>query len=55
MRVLVVLLTLLSAGCAGDRAVEFYTKPEIDAMNAEAACKARARNLVDIARCEPRR
>lgn len=48
------LLGVLIAGCAGDRAVQFYTKPEVDAMNATAQCKAMARNLVQIARCDGR-
>lgn len=51
MRAAVLLLALLSAGCAGPRAVEFYTKPEVDALNAETACKALAKNLVQMARC----
>ena len=36
-------------------APEVYTKPETDAINAEAQCKLMARNLVQIARCEPGR
>jgi hypothetical protein len=32
-----------------------YTKPETDAINAEQQCKALARNMVQIARCEARR
>ena len=29
-----------------------YTRADVDAINAEMACKALARNLVQIARCE---
>jgi hypothetical protein len=33
----------------------FYSRGQIDAINAETACKAMARTLVQIARCEVRR
>jgi len=31
------------------------TRPELEARDAQAACKAMARNLVQIARCDVRR
>ena len=58
--VLVGMLFVLT-GCVTDRgrgptlAANYPTRSEIVAVNAEAACKALARNLVQIARCEPRR
>ena len=38
-------------GCVAPRAVEYYTKPEVDAIAARAQCRALARNLVQMARC----
>ena len=35
--------------------VRTYTRAQVDALNAEAACKALARTLVQVARCEVRR
>ena len=35
--------------------VRTYTRAQVDALNAEAACKALARTLLQIARCEVRR
>ena len=32
-----------------------YSRAQVDAINAEAQCKALARNLVQISRCEVRR
>lgn len=50
-----VLLALLLGGCVtADRQV-VYTRSEVDAINAETACKAMARNLLQVARCEVRR
>jgi len=31
--------------------VEVYTRAEIDAINAERACKEQARNMLQMARC----
>ena len=57
--VLVGMLFVLT-GCVTDQdvaylAANYPTRSEVSAVNAEAACKALARNLVQIARCEPRR
>lgn len=48
-------IALAMAGCIqyGDGGA--YTRAETDAINAEAACKAQARNLLQVARCERRR
>ena len=35
--------------------VRTYTRAEVDALNSQAACKALARTLVQIARCDVRR
>jgi hypothetical protein len=35
--------------------LRFYSRADVDAINAQAACKAQARNLVQVARCETRR
>ena len=67
----IILLTLPLAGCittedraaidaiVADNAVRgsgpFYSRGQIDAINAEAACKNMARTLVQVARCEVRR
>ena len=47
-------LLLTSTGCAYERP-DVYSRSDINAINAEAACKAQARNLLQVARCEPRR
>jgi hypothetical protein len=33
----------------------YYSRADVDAINAEIVCKQAARNLVQIARCETRR
>ena len=49
---------MLLAGCASQRIglelydPNVYTKADVDAINAEAACKAAARTPVQIARCD---
>lgn len=48
----IILLALTLGGCAGQRAAEFYTKPEVDAIAARVQCRAVARTLVQIARCD---
>ena len=54
-----VMLTILLGGCitAEDRYVfnDYYTRSQVDAINAEQQCKLLARNLVQINRCEVRR
>jgi hypothetical protein len=57
-----ILITLPLMGCVttGDREFDaimsaYYTRADIDALNAQMACKQAARNLVQIARCEVRR
>jgi type IV pilus biogenesis protein CpaD/CtpE len=55
------MLGLALSGCVTtDREVSayldrYYTRADVDAINAEAQCKLLARNLVQIARCEVRR
>lgn len=49
------IVLLLCSGCTYYRDDNAVTRAEVDASNAETACKAAARNLVQIARCEPRR
>jgi hypothetical protein len=54
----IALIVLPLAGCVTtDREVSaylerYYTRAEVEAINAEMACKQLARNLVQIARCE---
>jgi hypothetical protein len=57
MRLLVLgMLALSLGGClATTREPLTYTQAEINAINAETACKALARNLVQVARCDVRR
>ena len=59
--VVLALLTLTLSGCVTtDREVtayldNYYSRADVDAINAEMACKQLARNLVQIARCQARR
>jgi hypothetical protein len=59
MKVLALALTLALAGCITDQDARvldgYYNRADIDAINAEVQCKAMARTLVQIARCEVRR
>lgn len=62
MRGLVVMMVwvlLLMGGCTyygrEDAATATVTRGDLDAAAAETACKAAARNLVQMARCEPPR
>lgn len=54
-------LVLLLGGCTiTDRidrplALDVYSRADVDAITAVAACKSAARTLVQIARCEVRR
>jgi hypothetical protein len=56
-----IVLGMLSVlgGCitAEDRVVfnDYYTRSQVDALNAEQQCKLLARNLVQVARCDVRR
>ena len=50
-----ILLALLLGGCVTADPVRVYTRAEVDAINAEAACKTLARSLLQVARCEVRR
>jgi len=56
MRVLVLgMLGLLLTGCTvTDREALYYTRADIDALNARSECRLLARNLVQIARCDGR-
>jgi hypothetical protein len=57
----IVLLALPLAGCVTtDREVSaylerYYTRADVDAINAEMACRQLARNLVQVSRCAVRR
>ena len=57
MRVLVILGMLLAlGGCVTDQDVawmasNFYTRADVDAINAEIACRNLARNLLQVERC----
>ena len=49
---------LLLGGCTltdREAVLDIYSRGDIDAINATAACKAAARTLVQIARCDVRR
>ena len=51
-----VIIVFSLTGCAVyDRAPvdDFYTKADVDAINAENLCRNQARNLVQIAKCNP--
>jgi hypothetical protein len=57
MRIIIMLLLL--GGCTYNVPVttpitDGISRQEVDAINAEAACKRMARNLVEISRCEVR-
>jgi hypothetical protein len=60
-RLLCLGMILALSGCVTtDREVSaylerYYTRAEVDAIDAEMACKQLARNLVQIARCQVRR
>ena len=56
MKALAIVLPLLIGGCTiTDKidvpALDVYTRSDIDAITAQAACKQMARTLVQIARC----
>jgi hypothetical protein len=54
------MLVLPLGGCLTDREAmilqtQYYSRADVDALNAEAECKRLARNLVQVARCSNRR
>jgi hypothetical protein len=54
------LLAMTLTGCITDREFavlesSYYTRADIDAINAAAQCKTLARNLLQAARCDVRR
>jgi len=63
----VVLLTLLLSGCSWGggwwsgrdevtvRPPDLYTRPEVDAINAETQCRQLARTMLEAQRCGVRR
>lgn len=51
MRLTLIFVLSLLAGCVGERAMQVYSKPEVDAIAARTQCRAQARTLVQIARC----
>jgi hypothetical protein len=63
MKAIVILLPLLLTGCITDQDANYldryfsgyYSRADVDALNAQVACKQLARTLVQISRCEVRR
>jgi|KBSMisStandDraft_5_1062788.scaffolds.fasta_scaffold962947_2 hypothetical protein len=55
-QIVILVLTLAMSGCVGFRQtdVEFVSKEQLAARDAETQCKALARTLVQMARCERR-
>jgi hypothetical protein len=52
---LVALLGMALGGCViTDREQLYYTRADVDALNARSECRLLARNLVQIARCDGR-
>jgi hypothetical protein len=50
-----VLAGLTLSGCmVTDREGTYYTRAEIDAMTARLECRAAARTIIQIYRCDPR-
>ena len=53
--ILLGMLALTLSGCiVTDREALYYTRADIDALNARSECRLLARNLVQIARCDGR-
>ena len=49
------MLALSLSGCViTDRETLYYTRADVDALNARSECRLLARNLVQIARCDGR-
>jgi len=58
MAIVLVLLAVLLSSCIVTTVTErppFYSRYEIDAINAETACRQLARNLIQMERCTVRR
>ena len=54
--IVLALLGMALGGCViTDREQIYYSRADVDAINAEMSCKQLAKNLVQIARCETRR
>ncbi len=54
MIVVLAMLAVLLSGCIVTTVTErppFYSRYEIDAINAETACRALARNIIQMERC----
>ena len=57
----VIIIAVLLSGCARQRLgleladPDVYTRADVDAINAEAACKMNARTPLQLARCSTRR
>jgi hypothetical protein len=62
-KALLIVPLLMLTGCITDQdtayfdryLASYYSRADVDAINAEIVCKQAARNLVQIARCETRR
>ena len=49
------MLALVLGGCVvTDRETLYYSRADVDALNARSECRLLARNLVQIARCDGR-
>jgi hypothetical protein len=58
MILVLAMLAVLLSGCIVTTVTErppFYSRYEIDAINAETACRQLARNLIQMERCTVRR
>jgi uncharacterized lipoprotein YmbA len=56
MRVIAIISLLLLAGCYDpERDRYYYTRADVDAINAQIACRNLARNVLQIERCVVRR
>jgi hypothetical protein len=58
MPLILALLAVLLSGCIVTAVTErppFYTRYEIDAINAETACRGLARTIIQMERCTVRR
>lgn len=49
-----ILLALLLGGCMVTYDTDAYTRARVDQLNSQQQCKALARTLVQIARCDVR-
>jgi len=58
MPIVLALIAILLSGCIVTTVTErppFYTRYEIDAINAESACRNLARTIIQLERCTVRR